>query len=307
VNGDVPVSALGKWVPHEHLFTDLRGPLTAGYAQGNPAHVVAVVQPYLQAAAERGVTVLVECSTIGVGRNIIVLRHVASTTPIHIIAPTGVYKEGFIPPELLAMSVEELAELWIKDLTEGIDGTSSRAGFIKIAVNDDGPTDAEVRSLKAATLASRATGAVVASHTIGGAAARREIAVLAGARHDLSRFIWVHAHSEPDTQIHIEAARQGVWLEFDAVGAANWHPQDKLLNGVMAVIEAGYAGNLLLSHDAGWYSPGEPDGQPKPDGYRGYTALFDTFIPAMQARGVSDALIHQITVANPAKAFGVGS
>lgn len=306
VSGDVPVSALGVWLPHEHLFTDLRGPLTAGYAQGNPAHVVSVVQPYLQAAAERGATVLVECSTNGVGRNIIVLRHIASATSIHIIAPTGVYKEGFIPPELLAMSVEEMAELWIKDLTEGIDGTSSRAGFIKIAMSDDGPTDAEVRSLKAAAIASRATGAVVASHTIGGAAARREIGVLAQAGHDLSRFIWVHAHTEPDTQIHIEAARQGVWLEFDTVGAENWHPQDKLLEGVLAVIEAGYVDNLLLSHDAGWYSPGEADGQPKPDGYRGYTALFDTFIPAMQARGVSDEVIRRITVVNPAKAYGMG-
>ena len=61
-------------------------------------------------------------------------------TPIHIIAPTGVYKEGFIPAELLDLSVEALAELWMRDLTEGIDGTSSRAGFIKVGLVDDGPT-----------------------------------------------------------------------------------------------------------------------------------------------------------------------
>ena len=305
VKGDVPVSSLGKWVPHEHLFTDLRGPLVEGYAQGDPEHVASVVLPHLQAAEARGVTALVECSTIGVGRNIAVLRHLASLTPIHIIAPTGVYKEGFIPPNLLAMSVEQLADLWISDLTQGIDGTDSRAGFIKVAVNDDGPTDAEVRTLQAAALTSRSTGAVVASHTIGGAAARREIEVLAQAGHDLNRFIWVHAHSEPDTQIHLEAAQQGVWLEFDAVGAVNWHPQDQLLEGVLAVIEAGYTDNLLLSHDAGWYNPGAPDGSPGPDGYRGYSALFDTFIPALQARGVSDDLIHRIIVINPAQAYAL--
>ncbi len=305
VKGDVPVTMLGKWLPHEHLFTDLRGPLTEGYAQGDPAQVASVVLPHLQAAEARGVTALVECSTLGVGRNIGVLRHLASLTPIHLIAPTGVYKEGFIPPDLLTMSAEQLADLWIRDLTQGIDGTDSRAGFIKVAVSDDGPTDAEVRSLQAAALASRATGAVIASHTIGGAAARREIAVLSAAGHDLSRFIWVHTHSEPDIGIHLEAARQGVWLEFDAVGAVNWHPQAVLLEQVLALINGGYTDNLLLSHDAGWYNPGAPDGSPGADGYRGYTALFDTFIPALQARGVTEEQIHQITVVNPAKAYAL--
>ncbi|MEP7294241.1 MAG: esterase [Chloroflexota bacterium] len=305
VSGDVPVESLGKWLPHEHLFTDLRGPLTPGYAQGDPAKVAAVLRPYLAEAEARGVTALVECSTLGVGRNIQVLRHLASITPIHIIAATGVYKEGFIPPDLLDLSAEALADLWIRDLTEGIDGTSSRAGFIKVALSDTGPTALEVRSLQAAARASRATGAVIASHTIGGAAARREIAILTEAGHDLHRFIWVHAHTEPDTQIHIEAAKQGVWLEFDAVGAVDWHPQDALLESVLALLEAGYAGNLLLSHDAGWYNPGEPDGIPKPSGFRGYTALFDDFIPKLKARGIGDATIQQLIVENPAAAYAL--
>ncbi len=303
VKGSVPVAALGLFLPHEHLFTDLRGPLTPGYGQGDPERVAAVMRPYLEAAQAAGVTALAECTGLGVGRNVAVLRRLAEITPIHIIAPTGVYKEGFIPPELLDVSAEALADLFTRDLLEGIEGTPARAGFIKVAVSDDGPTEREVRNLRAAALASRRTGAVVASHTIGGAAARREIAVLADAGHDLSRFIWVHAHSEPDTAVHVEAAQRGAWLEFDAVGAVAWHPQDKLLEAVLALIEADYVGNLLLSHDAGWYDPGQPDGQPKPNGIRGYTALVDAFIPALKARGVSDALIRQMTVTNPARAF----
>ena len=303
VKGRVMVGALGLFLPHEHLFTDLSGPLTPGYGQGNPDRVAEVMRPYLEAAQAHGVTALAECTGLGVGRNVAVLRRLADSTPIHIIAPTGVYKQGFIPPDLLSMSAEALADLFIRDLLEGMDGTPARAGFIKVALSDDGPTPREVRNLRAAALASRRTGAVIASHTIGGAAARREIDILRDAGHDLHRFIWVHAHTEPDTAVHIEAARQGVWLEFDAVGAESWHPQAALLESVLAVIEAGYAGNLLLSHDAGWYDPSQPDGQPKPGGIRGYTALVDDFIPALKARGVDDALIHQMTVTNPAAAL----
>jgi phosphotriesterase-related protein len=302
VNGDVPVAQLGLFLPHEHLFTDLRGPSTPGYSQGDPEHVARVVRPYLEAIERQGVTALVECSTMGVGRNIAVLRHLASLTPIHIIAPTGVYKQGFIPTELLDLSAEALADLWIRDLTAGIDGTSSRAGFIKVGLVDNGPTELEIRNLKAAAIASKQTGAVIASHTIGSAAARREIAILANAGHDLTRFIWVHAQTG-DTAAHIEAAQGGVWVEFDSIGAGSQDDQAALLEAVLKLIKDGSEDRLLLSHDAGWYDPSQPDGEPKPNGYRGYTALVDQFIPALKARGISDDTIHMMTVINPAKAF----
>ncbi len=306
VTGDEEAESLGMMLPHEHLFVDLRGPFAPGYAQADPDKVVAVMKPYLAAIEAAGVTAFVDCAPIGVGRNIAVLRRLADSTPIRIIAPTGTYKEGFIPTSILDLSVEALAELWVRELKMGIEDTDSRAGFIKIALSDNGPTDIEVRNLRAAALASRQTGAVVASHTIGGAAARRELEILERAGHNLQRFIWVHAHTEPDTALHIEAAQRGAWVEFDAIGAENWHPQAALLESVVAFIEAGYADHLLLSHDAGFYDPSQPDGQPKPDGIRGFMTLFEQFIPALKARGVADEVIRQITITNPAQAFSMG-
>jgi phosphotriesterase-related protein len=263
------------------------------------------MQPYLAAIENAGVTAFVDCAPVGVGRNVAVLCRLAESTPIHIIAPTGRYREGLIPPELVELSATQLAELWIKELTEGMEGTNSRAGFIKIAMSDNGPSPLEITSLKAAALASKHTGAVVASHTIGGAVAQREMDILEAEGHDLRRFIWVHAHTEPDTAIHIEAATRGVYVEFDAIGAEQWVPQAMLLNSVMALLDAGYTDNILLSHDAGWYDPAQPDGQPKPQGIRGYTALFDEFIPALRVRGVDDATLHTLMVTNPARAFAL--
>lgn len=73
LTGLLDIDALGLILPHEHLFTDLRGPSVPGYAQAESEVVVQVVQPYLAEASAAGVTALVECSTLGVGRNLAVL------------------------------------------------------------------------------------------------------------------------------------------------------------------------------------------------------------------------------------------
>jgi len=301
LKGPVDIDSLGLILPHEHLFTDLRGPHVPEYAQGDPSAVLRVVEPYLTEAAAAGATALVECSTIGVGRNIPVLQRLADATSMHIIAPTGVYRDAFIPASLREVSEGYLADLWTRELTEGMEGTSIRAGFIKLAMSDDGPTPLEIRNLKAAVNASQQTGAVIASHTIGGTVAKKEMDVLEEAGHDLHRFIWIHAQTEPDEAVLKEAARRGAYIELDSVGAPH-QSQPELLDVTVALIQAGYIDHLLLSHDAGWYNPSHPEGMPD-GGYRGYTALMKDFLPSLSARNISDEQVQQITVHNPARAF----
>ena len=301
IRGSVEIDSLGLILPHEHLFTDLRGPRVADYAQADPSAVVEVVEPHLAEACKAGVTALVECSTVGVGRNLAVLRRLAEASSIHIIAPTGVYRDAYIPESLREISVHDLADLWTTELTEGIEGTSIRAGFIKLAMSDDGPTALEIRILKAAVEASENTGAVIASHTIGGKVARQEMDVLEEAGLDLHRFIWIHGQTEPDVSILEEAARRGAYVELDSVGAFH-QSQSELLETTIALIQAGFTDHLLLSHDAGWYNPARPDGLPE-DGFRGYTALSRDFIPGLLKRGITEEQVRLITVNNPANAF----
>ena len=301
VKGPIEIDALGLILPHEHLFTDLRGPRVPDYAQGEPSEVVKVVGPFLAEASAAGVTALVECSTVGVGRNLEVLRSLAESTAIHIIAPTGVYRDAYIPESLRELNEQDLADLWTTELSEGIAGTSIRAGFIKLAMSDDGPTTLEIRNLKAAVRASRNTGAVIASHTIGGKVARQEMNILEEAGLDLHRFIWIHAQTEPDISILEEAARRGAYVELDTVGAP-FQSQTELLETASAFIGSGFADHLLLSHDAGWYNPARPDGLPE-EGFRGYTALTRDFLPGLLKRGIGEEQVRLITVNNPAKAF----
>jgi phosphotriesterase-related protein len=303
VRGDIPVNRLGLILPHEHLFTDLRGPNQPDYAIGDPEAVVTVLKPYLEAANKAGVTALVECSTGGVGRNVNVLKRLAESSPIHIVAPTGVYREAFTPARLRETSLEALVDEWVQDLTRGIEGTEIRAGFLKMAVSDEGITQLEVRNLQAAVQSSLATGAAIASHTIGGALAMREMDILEEAGLDLHRFIWVHANAEQDVTYHLKAAQRGAYVEFDGIGASTSGDEDQICF-TLKLVEAGYAERILLSHDAGWYDPSQPDGQPN-GGIRGYTALVDSFLPALRKKGLAEEMITLLTKINPANAFAM--
>jgi phosphotriesterase-related protein len=58
---------------------------------------------------------------------------------------------------------------------------------------------------------------------------------------------------------------------------------------------------VLISHDSGWYDPAKPGG----GAINGYTDIFDHFIPALKAKGLSDDEIDQILVKNPQEAFTI--
>lgn len=302
VLGDVYPKDLGLILPHEHLFTDLRGPKVEDYAQADPKEVLSVMLPYLKQAHDHGVTTLVECSTIGVGRNIEVLQTLATSTRVHLLAPTGLYREGFIPPIYRDQSVNEIAELFILELTKGIGLSGSKAGFIKIALSDDGPRPIEKRNIRAAARASKETGAAVASHTIGGRAALQEIEILKEEGMNLEKFIWVHAGSETIREFHVKAADQGAYIEFDSVGNPQTNPETT--EAVLELLEKGYGDRILLSHDAGWFQPGRPNGEPE-HGIRGFTALQDEFLPELQCKGVAEDTIRLIAEENPKRVFAI--
>lgn len=303
VGGPVSGDDLGLILPHEHLFTDLRGPSRPDYAQADPQAVVGAMTPFMEAALQAGATALVECSTIGVGRNISILQALNEASRLHIIAPTGVYREAYVPDWMQDYSAAQMTSLWVEELTEGIEGSGIKAGFIKIAVSDEGIRPVEERTLKAAAEASKQTGAVVASHTPNGDLFRQQWKRLEEAGLPPDRFIWVHANLETDSRIHLEAAELGVFVEFDGVGA-DWQSQPAMVDYVSTLLAAGYKNHILLSHDAGWFQPGRPGGEPE-GGYRGFTALVEDFLPALQAAGVSEEDLHQITHRNPIAAYGL--
>ncbi|HEY8504208.1 MAG TPA: hypothetical protein VIL46_06465, partial [Gemmataceae bacterium] len=58
---------------------------------------------------------------------------------------------------------------------------------------------------------------------------------------------------------------------------------------------------VLLSHDAGWYHVGEPNG----GRFRPYDTLFTDFLPALRKAGFTAAEVRRLTVDNPREAFTI--
>jgi phosphotriesterase-related protein len=76
-----------------------------------------------------------------------------------------------------------------------------------------------------------------------------------------------------------------------------------LIAAIKELLSAGHGDRILLSHDAGWYRPGEPNGGTQ----KPYTYLTDNFIPKLKNAGLDDATIRMITETNPIRAFGFKS
>jgi phosphotriesterase-related protein len=286
---------LGLILPHEHIFVDLRTWDTPGYAQAEVEQVVQLMAPELTRAKGAGVTAIVECSTVGVGRRADLDRAVSEAAQLPVIAPTGVYREPWIPEWVHAASEAHLSDWMLSELQGEIEDSGVQAGWIKLSAGDDGLTACETKILRAAAAAGRATNAVIGSHTIRGRVVRDQLDIIEAMGYAAERFIWIHTQAEPEFSLHLEMARRGAWLEYDAIGNQD---ETDLLN-IQRLLDAGLGDRLLLSHDRGWYDPALPGGGvPKP-----FTYLPDQFLPKLRAAGAAESTIHHLTQANPYRAF----
>jgi phosphotriesterase-related protein len=292
-------SELGMILPHEHIFVDLRTWVTPGYAQAEVEEVIRLMVPEIKKVQNVGVTAIVECSTVGVGRRADIDRAVSEAANLPLVIPTGIYREPWIPDWAHAASQAELTDWMLGELQGEIEESGVQAGWIKLSAGDDGLTAYETKILRAAATAGRETNAVIGSHTIRGRVVRDQLDIIEAMNYDVGRFIWIHTQAEPDFELHLEMARRGAWLEYDAIGNIDIENDEFYLQHIQRLLDAGLGGKLLLSHDRGWYDPALPGGGvPKP-----YTYLADQFLPKLRAIGVDEGLIHQLTHANPFQAF----
>lgn len=291
-NADDP----GIILPHEHIFVDLRPDNPPGFAQANAADVVALMAPEVNKVKAQGVTALVECTPVGVGRRADLVRAVSEATDMPMLVPTGIYREPWIPDWAKKAEVAELRDWMLGELQGEIEGSGVQAAWIKLSAGDDGITPTEIRILRAAAAAGAATNAVIGSHTIRGIVVKEQLGIIESAGYSPQRFIWVHTQAEPDFNLHLEMARRGCWLEYDNI---SWQEDESLITLILKVLDAGFGNQLMLSHDRGWYDPARPGGgKPEP-----FTYLIEHFLPKLSAAGVDEATIRQLTRTNPARAF----
>jgi len=296
--GPKNASELGLILPHEHIFVDL-GPIGQNaYLHADPADVIRVMAPEIEKIKQLGVTALVECTPVGVGRRADIDRAVSEATNFPIVVPTGIYREPWIPDWAHAASEAEVADWMLGELTGEIESSGVQAAWIKLSAGDDGITSCEAKLLRAAAKAGAATNAIIGSHTIRGRVVRDQLDILEQAGYTAERFIWIHTQAEPDFALHLEMAQRGAWIEYDAIGSDE-RSDARIIELIQQLLDAGFSQQIMLSHDRGWYDPSQPGGgTPKP-----YTPLMESFLPKLRAAGIDAPTIEQLTRTNPFQAY----
>jgi len=301
VLGPVHAKELGPTLPHEHVFLDFIGAAGVSKDRYDPDEIFEITLPYLEQVKDLGCDTLAECTPAYIGRDAALLKRLAKASGLNLLTNTGYYGAGknkFLPRHAMTENADDLATRWLVEWRDGIEGTGVRPGFIKIGVDGGKLSDVHRKLVRAAARTHLASGLTIAAHTGDGVAALDELQTLKEEGVAAGAFIWVHAQNERDPDIHGRAAALGAWVEFDHVS-----PRDlaRHVEMVRAMKDRGFLNRVLVSHDAGWYEIGKPNGGE----FRPYDTLFKEFLPALKEAGFRQDEIQQLLVANPREAFTI--
>lgn len=300
VRGPVDSSKLGLTLMHEHILVDFIGADKVRRDRYDSEEVFRVALPHLKRIRGLGCRTFVDCTPNRLGRDVKLLERLSRASGLNIITNTGYYgarDHQFLPAHVATETPEQLAARWIGEFERGINGTGIKPGFIKIGV-DAGPlSELNRKIVTAAALTHLKTGLTIGAHTGNGEAALQQLDLIGKPGVSPDAFIWIHAQSEKDSRIHLEAVRRGCWLEFDGISPSSL---DRHLELVTMMKKEGYLDRVLISQDAGWYHVGEPGG----GNYRGYDLIFTAFVPALKKAGFTASEIDRLLIQNPARALG---
>lgn len=301
ISGEIQPESLGTTLVHEHVLVDFIGADSTGDHRWDRQEVVDFLVPYIREIQEKGVKTIVECTPSFLGKDPLLLQMISEKTGMQFITNTGYYgavNGKYLPGEISDLSVEDLAGRWIAEFKEGIAGTDVRPGFIKIGVNEGEVLSAvDEKLVLAAAYTHKQTGLLIVSHTGTWKTAKAQIELLKREGVDLKHFVWVHAQNEPDFENYRKAVQEGVWVSLDGIV---WDVEGHFQR-LKFFKEQIDLDRVLISHDAGWYSPGEED----QSGFKGYSSLFDQLLPRLLQEGFTQSDIDKMLIYNPREAFSL--
>jgi phosphotriesterase-related protein len=280
---------------HEHVLVDFVGADKIAPGRYDPDVVFQLVKPKLEEIQKLGCKRFQDCTPNYLGRDPKLLARLQDATGIEMWTNTGLYaarNHNYLPPYAKTETPAQLAKRWAEEFRKGVDGVKPR--FIKIGVNRGPLPELDKKIVRAAALASKDTGLTFVSHTGNGIAAQEQLDIVLEEKLPPSKFVWVHADGEKDHSFHRKIAEAGAWVEFDHVGPAaealRWH-----LECVQFMEKNNLLRRTLISQDAGYYKPGEPNGGP----FKDYSHLYTRFVPQLSAATAKTLLWE-----NPRAAFG---
>ena len=241
----------------------------------------------VKAAAQQGVACIVDGGHADMGRSLDFLKQVSERSGMPIVAGGGFYSQPFYPPEISTWSEDQIVQALIRQAnTEpiGVYGEIGSWDFI---------TDDERKVFRAVAKAHHETNLSIFTHTgIPGKSAVEQLDILEGGGVKPNRIVIGHLGNlvDPDVKVQKEICKRGAFIGFDRQGGPGDARQVPM---ALALIEAGYAANLMFSSDI------SNSREMQRNGGGGYAKTVTVWGKKLTEAGVKDETLHTILVDNP--------
>ena len=271
VQGPVEAEQLGTTLIHEHLrnrdeAVEAQWPTYAETAEEAPPHAVPpgghveIAIREAKAAVDLGVKTIGEPTAMFLGRDVGLMRKVSEETGLQIIPCTGIYTYDYLPQFFLNRDADQIAELFVADIEQGIQGTDIKAAFIKCAADEPGVTENIDKIHRASARASVRTGAPIMAHSRPASnTGPRQIEIFEEEGVDLNKVQIAHTGDSDDLGYIEGLLEKGVWIGLDRYGLDLFLPYEKRQATTKALLERGYADRMFLSADSvatiDWFPP----------------------------------------------------
>jgi phosphotriesterase-related protein len=315
VKGPVDAGELGFTLIHEHLrcqdeavFTQWPNRLTIKdeepYAVAGDGYDEAVVAA--RRAVDLDVRTIVDPTAMFLGRDVEFMRRVSEETGLQVVPCTGIYTYDHLPPFFQNRSAEQIADLFVEDIEQGIQGTEIKAAFIKCAADEPGLTENVEKVHRAAAKASLATGAPIMAHSHpASGTGPKQVDVFEDEGVDLSRVQIAHTGDSDDLGYIEGLLDRGVFVGLDRYGLELYLPFEQRQKTTLALLERGHVERMFISADScgtlDWYPPEALPGLAE----AGMTKDWDIrivpekVIPGLREGGMTDDQLETMTVRNP--------
>ena len=318
VSGAIELDQLGRTLMHEHLFIAFPGAEYDPSAEFDRAGFIAEAAKRLrQLREEHGVRSFVDPCPIELGRDAGMMAEIAEKSEMNVICTTGFYFEAMgFPVYWRARTVDEIAELYIREITHGIGKTGVKAGAIKVATGAPVITELEEKFLAAACIAQKATGVPIITHTQDGYGGPQQQKLFADGGVEAHRCLIGHCCGNPDPAYHKQVVDGGSYIGFDRIGILRLMPDETRADNLVKLVRSGHRAQIMMSQDrhCGWLGKFArqvpPEEQVGIDALKAagqwpppYTYMFTDFVPMLRERGLNEQEIFSILDENPRRFF----
>jgi len=294
VLGPVDANQLGWTLSHEHVLVGM-GEDNHHYPwmfnwEASRANAIAE----LSEAKAGGIDTIIDLTTPDLGRDVDFVRDVSRASGMQVVMATGIWRD--VPRSFWTRDIDEIADIFVREIEVGINDTGVKAGCIKVANDMGGVTPEGERILRGAARACKRTGCPISTHQwapekVG----QRQLEIFIEEGAPLDRVAIGHSADTTDADYLEGLLKAGVFLSMDrypgAAGRPNWQERNTT---VKALIDRGWAHKLMLGHD---YAPAPiRAGMSKPEvmGTTRYLFVSTVAIPALKQQGVGDDVVEMM-------------